>query len=155
MVTFVSGPFVFRKEPIHRGLASAARLKFKRYMLALARRDEFISQIENFLDSYDAWLCPVSSRPAFKHRSPVILNRPGEPIDVDGHDVPYWIGTVAYTSIFSLTGAPVVVLPLTQSREGLPIGVQLAGRRWSDVQLLDTAGKLLQMTAGYQRPPGY
>ena len=62
---------------------------------------------------------------------------------------------MAYTSPFDLTGHPAVVLPLAHSAEGLPIGLQVVGRRWSEMQLLAIAARLALVIGPYQRPPGY
>jgi amidase len=48
-----------------------------------------------------------------------------------------------------------VVIPLTQSQEGLPIGVQVIGKRWEDERLLTIAQLLSELTPGFQRPPNY
>ncbi|MEH2235380.1 amidase [Nostoc sp.] len=121
----------------------------QRYVTALAERDILIANMERFFSDWDVWLCPVVPVPAFTHR------QPGEPIQVDGHEFSYLIAIGAYTTIFNLTGNPAVVLPFTQSQEGLPIGVQVVGRRGSDMKLLEIAQKLTQVTGCFQRPPGY
>lgn len=121
----------------------------QRYIAALTERDTLIANIEGFLSDWDAWLCPVVPVPAFTHREP------GEPIEVDGHEFSYLRTIGAYTTIFNLTGNPAVVLPFTQSQEGLPIGVQVVGRRGSDMKLLEVAEKLTQVTGFFQCPPGY
>ncbi len=121
----------------------------QRYVTALIERDILIANIENFLSNWDAWLCPVVPVPAFTHR------QPGEPIEVDGREFSYLTTIGAYVTIFNLTGNPAVVLPFTQSQEGLPIGVQVVGRRGSDLKLLEMAEKLTQVTGFFQRPPGY
>jgi amidase len=121
----------------------------QRYVTALMERDILIANIESFLSNWDAWLCPVVPVPAFTHR------QPGEPIEVDGREFSYWTTIGAYVTIFNLTGNPAVVLPFTQSQEGLPIGVQVVGRRGSDLKLLEMAEKLTQVTGFFQRPPGY
>ena len=54
-----------------------------------------------------------------------------------------------------LTGSPVVVVPLTHSIEGLPIGVQIVGKRWDEAKLLSIAGKVSEVVGAYQMPPGY
>ena len=41
-------------------------------------------------------------------------------------------------------GTPAVTLPLLQSESGLPIGVQLVGRRGNDARLLRTANWLVR-----------
>ena len=86
--------------------------------------------------------------PAFKHQ------QWEEDIDIDGKQFPYLRAIGAYTTIFNLAGLPVVVLPFTQSQKGLPIGVQVVGRRGSDMRLLEIAEKLTQITGHFQAPPG-
>jgi amidase len=49
----------------------------------------------------------------------------------------------------------VVVLPLSRSREGLPIGVHLVGRRWHDLDLLAAAQKIARVTGAFVVPPNY
>ncbi len=121
----------------------------QRYLCALSDRDILIANMEAFLSNWDVWLTPVVPVPAFTHR------QPGEPIEVDGYEFSYLRAIGAYTTIFNLTGNPAVVLPFTQSQSGLPIGVQLVGRRGSDMKLLEIAEKLTQVTDFFQRPPGY
>jgi len=43
-------------------------------------------------------------------------------------------------SMTNLTGHPVVVLPVANSRDGLPIGLQVVGRRWGEGRLVMAAG---------------
>ncbi|MEH1969167.1 amidase [Nostoc sp.] len=119
------------------------------YITALSERDTLIATMENFLSNWDAWLCPVVPVPAFTHR------QPGEPIEVDGCEFSYLGAIGAYTTIFNLTGNPAVVMPFTQSQDGLPIGVQVVGQRGSDMKLLEIAETLTQVTGFFQRPPGY
>jgi amidase len=120
-----------------------------RYIAALSQRDRLIAQLDRFLSEWDAWLCPVAPISAFPHCPP------GTPIDIDGIPHPYLRAIGAYTTTFNLTGHPVVVLPIAQSRDGLPIGVQVVGRRWRDMELLTVAQRLVEVTAGFQLPPGY
>lgn len=126
------------------GLPSANQ---QQYENALNRRDRIISEIESFFSNWDVWLCPVVPIPAFTHR------QSGEPIEIDGKQFPYLKGIGSYTTIFNLTGNPVVVLPLTHSQKGLPIGVQVVGRRGSDLRLLAIAEKLTQITGIKKNPP--
>jgi amidase len=138
------------RSPINRGIVrGAGRLSMRQYLRALARRDALIAVLERFLTDWDAWLCPVTVGPAFTHR------KTGALIEVDDQRVPYMMGAGAYTSVFNLTGNPVVVLPAAHSREGLPIGVQVVGRHWSDLKLLAIAEQLVEVTGPFQRPPGY
>jgi amidase len=47
-----------------------------------------------------------------------------------------------FTELFNATGQPAISLPLAQSRDGLPIGVQFAARLGQDALLLKLAGWL-------------
>jgi Asp-tRNA(Asn)/Glu-tRNA(Gln) amidotransferase A subunit family amidase len=53
-------------------------------------------------------------------------------------------------TLWTFTGQPAVTLPLLKGANGLPIGVQLVGRRDGDAALLRTA-RWLSRFAGLQR----
>jgi len=118
------------------------------YLEALDRRDQEIVAWEQFFERWDVLLCPPSMMTAFPHCEP------GSPVQVDGQDVSYWTVS-ALGALFNYTGHPAVVLPHTVDRAGLPIGIQLVGKRWGESRLLAVAGALEEVTGGFQRPPGY
>ncbi|MGC8491036.1 MAG: amidase [Syntrophobacteraceae bacterium] len=130
---------------------------FGRYMTELSRRDKFTGAFETFLGQWDAWLCPVSSTPAFSHLTPkrYIGASPiyDQTIAVNGQPVNYWVANGACTIPFNLTGSPVVVIPIGHTAGGLPIGVQIVGRRWRDMELLALAGQLDTIAGVCKRPP--
>ena len=134
---------------VARGSARGVRATVADYMAALTRRDGLIASLERFFQTFDAFVCPVTVSPAIPH-VPF-----GTPIDVDDKKVPYFIAGTAYTCPFNLTGHPAVVLPLTRSKEGLPIGVQLVGRRWSEPALLALAAKVSLIAGPFTPPPSY
>jgi amidase len=120
-------------DPISRTVRSCVAASVRQFTAILTARDALIGALENFLDQHDVWLCPVTVGPAIRH-CPV-----GTRIEVDDRTVPYWMAGLAYTAPFNMTGNPVAVLPLGRSAEGLPIGVQVAGRRWEDLKVLAVA----------------
>ena len=69
--------------------------------------------------------------------------------------MPYFIAGTAYTCPFNLTGNPAVVLPLTRSHDGLPIGVQLVAKRWAEPALLALAGRVALITGPFTPPPAF
>jgi amidase len=148
------GSVLFKGDLISHHSVRGRELNMRRYFEALTVRDAIIEDVERFLTGFDAWLCPVSSTPAFTHRA-VGSGKIGEAIDVDGQNVHYWTANASYTTIFNLTGNPVVVLPVARSKQGLPIGIQLVGRRWHDMELLAVGSKLTEVVGPFQRPPGY
>ncbi len=136
-------------EPIFRGFARGAHASIVDYARSLGRRDALISAFETFLGDWDALLCPVSPTPAVGH-IPF-----GTPLVVEGREVPYFIGGTGLTSPFNLTGSPVVVLPMARSDDGLPIGVQLVGKRWGEIPLLALAGQVARVIGPWVPPPGF
>lgn len=134
---------VFQPQP-----EGAEPLSLAGYLKALDQRDSFVLAWEHFFDNWDVLLCPVAMTTAFEH-CPT-----GTPLEVDGEQVRYW-ELSHYCFPFNLTGHPAIVLPLALDRNGLPIGVQIVGRRWGEGRLLAIAKTLSQVTGGYQRPPGY
>ncbi|MDJ0616805.1 MAG: amidase [Calothrix sp. MO_192.B10] len=121
----------------------------KGYFAALTERDFLIAQMDAALEPWDAVLCPVAMTPAFTHR-PM-----GTPVDVEGKKIPYTMASGAYTIPFALTGHPVVVIPIGQTQDGLPIGMQIVGHRWGEMELLAIAEQLSQVIGGFQPPSGY
>jgi Asp-tRNA(Asn)/Glu-tRNA(Gln) amidotransferase A subunit family amidase len=57
-----------------------------------------------------------------------------------------------FTQWFNLLGSPAAVVPIGRSAEGLPIGLQLAGRPYADEQVLGIA-TVLEQDFGYTAPP--
>jgi Asp-tRNA(Asn)/Glu-tRNA(Gln) amidotransferase A subunit family amidase len=95
------------------------------------------------MESFPILLCPVCAIPAFRH---------GERSwDVDGRRLEY-LDAMRYTQWFNLLGAPAAVVPVGRSPEGLPIGVQIAGRPFEDERVLGIAATV-EAAFGYEPPP--
>jgi amidase len=62
-------------------------------------------------------------------------------------------GFAPFTEIFNVTGQPAASLPLFATRNGLPVGLQLAGRRNEDHRLLRISHALEQATGWSRRRP--
>lgn len=125
----------------------SAPFTMRRYAEVLARRDRIVAAADEIFAACDAVLCPVSATPAIPHVA-------GPPmVDVDGTAVSYWMAVGAYAAPFNLTGNPVVVVPMGMSPEGLPIGVQMVGRRWRDMELLAVARAISEALPPPPRPP--
>ncbi|MDJ0733671.1 MAG: amidase [Nostocaceae cyanobacterium] len=121
----------------------------KDYFEALTERDYLIAKMDRELAQWDVWLCPVAMTPAFTHCSP------GEAVEVDGRKIPYMMASGAYTQPLAFTGHPVVVIPIGKTKNGLPIGMQIVGKRWQEMELLRIAEKFSQLITGFQQPPNY
>ncbi|MFZ3266530.1 MAG: amidase [Terriglobales bacterium] len=111
-------------KPVHTGESLLA---------AWVGRDELRETILRQMGKYPVLLCPTAAIPAFCH---------GErEWQVEGQSVKY-LDAWSYCEWFNLLGFPAVVVPMGFSEEGLPIGVQLAGRPWEEELVLSVAAAL-------------
>jgi Asp-tRNA(Asn)/Glu-tRNA(Gln) amidotransferase A subunit family amidase len=103
------------------------------YTRALAASATLNGVVDTVFDEYDAILTPAAPGPAPRGMA---------------------TGNPAFCSIWTYLGTPAITLPLMQDESGLPIGVQLVGRRGNDARLLRTAQWLTQFVAGGGRKTG-
>jgi amidase len=88
-------------------------------------------------------LTPACAIPAFRH---------GErEWKINGATVGYF-DAMRYTQWFNVLASPAAVVPVGKSPEGLPIGVQVAGRPFEDEAVLAVAAAI-DRAFGYQAPP--
>lgn len=128
----------------------------KKYMQALNIQDEMINQMEKFLDNYHAFLCPVSAVTAFKHH-PVTKNYGNfniynNPLSVNGKAIHYYMATQGYTTPFTLTENPVLTMPVSLTKDALPIGIQIIGKRYSDFRLLKIGSAINKYVDTFKYP---
>jgi amidase len=121
----------------------------KGYFSALTERDRLTARIDQALEAWDVWLIPVAATPSFTHRPA------WSAIDIDGVSYPHAVANGSYTMPFNLSGHPVVVMPIGQTRSGLPIGIQIVGKRWREMELLAIAQDLDKVIGGFRQPSGY
>lgn len=89
------------------------------YLTATAAITPLNAALGDIFDRYDAILTPSAPGPA-----PRGLEATGNP---------------AFCTLWTYLGTPAVTLPLLSAESGLPMGVQLVGRRGDDARLLRTA----------------
>ena len=102
-----------------------------RYSEALRRLERFRLHMATFFDKYDLLATPTNAVPAFP-----VGKRPKV---IDGKEVNTIYGPFPFTLPFNLTGQPAASIPCGFSREGLPIGLQIATRFGEDALLLRVA----------------
>lgn len=114
---------------------------------AIYQREQFTRIWEQFFVQWDVLLCPATPTAATRHDEPELI--------IDGQKVPADESHSISGSISPLTGLPSVVMPVGLDSQGLPIGIQLIGRRWEDERLLAIASSVAEITGGFHRPSGY
>jgi Asp-tRNA(Asn)/Glu-tRNA(Gln) amidotransferase A subunit family amidase len=93
------------------------------YDLAVANIDAYREALDEIFESYDAIITPSTLGPA-----PFGLDATGSPV---------------MNTIWTYCGTPAINLPLLQSAEGLPIGVQLVAAKGDDARLFRNCQWLL------------
>lgn len=121
----------------------------KGYFETLTERDRDITQLDMALSPWDVWLTPVAATAAFTH-SPA-----WSAVEIDGKPYPYAVANGAYTMPFNLSGHPAIVIPIGQTKDTLPIGMQIVGKRWKEIELGAIAQQIDQVIGTFQNPPGY
>ena len=121
----------------------------KGYYETLTERDRFIAQLDTALEPWDVWLVPVAATAAFTHRPA------WSAVEVDGRAYPYGVANGAYTMPFNLSGHPVIVIPIGQTQEELPIGIQIVGKRWREMELMAITQQIDRLIGTFQHPQGY
>ena len=147
----LGAPFLPRQQILGRAFIAGMNAGLHQYNAALARREQLIEALENFLGHWDVWLCPAAptvAYPAF----PLRKFRPPPNILIDDQPLSYVEATISLTAPFSLTGSPVVALPAGLV-DGLPVGLQVVGRRWREERLLQHCRILEACLGDCPRPP--
>ncbi|MBE0688755.1 MAG: amidase, partial [Anaerolineae bacterium] len=115
----------------------------------LLERERYVRALDAFLEDWDVLICPVAATPAIGH-IPHLSN-----VIVAGQEINYFECGTYYCMPFNLTGHPVVVIPAGYADDGLPIGIQIVGRRWDEIRLLAHARAIDSVVSAYRQPPGY
>jgi Asp-tRNA(Asn)/Glu-tRNA(Gln) amidotransferase A subunit family amidase len=113
-------------ESLRAQLARGREIRALDYQRAVARIPRINDGFDEIFDRCDAIVTPSAPGAA-----PKGLVATGDP---------------AFCTLWTYLGMPSITLPLMQAANGLPIGVQLVGRRYSDARLLRTARWLTAST---------
>ena len=108
------------------------------------QRDEVRLYFLEQTRDYPVLLCPPAAVAAFHH---------GErEWQIDGKTVRY-LDAWSYTEWFNLIGNPGAVVPVSQTADGLPVGVQIVGRPWEEELVLAVSAEIEKECGGFRRPP--
>ena len=105
--------------------------------------------VANFFTQYDVFLSPTTAYP----------NIPVDQINQDdpSHTAHTWYDAVfepcPFTQLFNVTGNPAITLPLTESSNGWPIGMQFAGKYLDEKTLFQLSGDLERAMPWADRRP--
>lgn len=136
----------YRDKQWAKGMRVGATSSPNQYAKALQLKDDISDIFTGFFNKYDVWITPVSIASAFKHQ------KPGIPFYVNGWKVPYTKAFIPFNFPSTISGHPIVVIPIGMTKKGLPVGIQIHGKKWQDFKLLQIAKELEKFTEGFIVP---
>lgn len=101
------------------------------YAAAMATRDRVWDAMRRLLDRYDLLLTPTMPTTAFPAGAPI-------PQTIAGRQTTGF-GYTPFTFPFNMTGQPAASLPCGMASDGLPVGLQIVGRRYDEATVLRAA----------------
>jgi Asp-tRNA(Asn)/Glu-tRNA(Gln) amidotransferase A subunit family amidase len=111
-------------------IADGGKVLAADFSRAMDWRDLFNVTLDGIFERYNAIITPAAPGAA-----PLGIEATGSPV---------------FCSLWTFCGVPAVTLPLLQGEQGLPIGVQVVGRRGDDARLLRTARWLAATVEGVE-----
>jgi aspartyl-tRNA(Asn)/glutamyl-tRNA(Gln) amidotransferase subunit A len=112
---------------------ASAGLSVVDYVRAVSARQGLVDSLRRFFERYDLLLTPTLCLPAF----PLGVVGPAE---VAGRKVTHLGWTLCYP--FNYSGQPAISVPAGWTSAGLPVGLQIIGRRLEDALVLRAAATL-------------
>jgi aspartyl-tRNA(Asn)/glutamyl-tRNA(Gln) amidotransferase subunit A len=106
---------------------AGANLTLVDYVKAVAARQAIVAELTRFFERYDLLVTPAVAVPAFP------LGQV-DPNGVNGRPVAHLGWSLGY--IFNWSGQPALSIPAGWTRDGLPVGLQIVGRRLEDALVL-------------------
>jgi len=127
-------------------IESAAKLSGADVAGAVFRHGEIFEEMRRFQEKYDFLLCAVNQVPPFD----ASLDWPKE---IEGVPMENYLAWMKSAYWISVTFCPAISVPAGFTPEGLPVGLQIVGRRWDDLGVLQIAHAFEQATGfGRTRP---
>lgn len=117
------------------------------YLRTSEIRTALYDAVEAVLDDYDALAMPVTATPPLTHDEPY-------PNEIDGETVGGLPMNWGLAWPFNMTGHPVVTVPAGLTEDGLPVGLQIVGRRFAEDDLLGVAAALERARPWMDSYPG-
>ena len=138
------------RDRLDRGLVRLTEIGLKAsaadYIRATNRSHILWEKMEAFFEKYELLLTPTLSVPPF----PVGIDWPREVAGQKVHPLNYLV----FTYPFNLTGQPAASVPCGWTADGLPVGLQIIGRRFEDATVLRAAAAFEEARPWADRWPG-
>ncbi len=132
---------------LHLRIAHGERMSAVEWEKATHRRTTLWHCVRRFFERYDLLLTPTTSVAAF----PIGRSFPAE---IAGRKLENQLQWFPFTFPFAITGQPAISVPCGVTGEGLPVGLQIVGRRFADATVLRAAAAFeAAQPWAHRRPP--
>jgi len=117
------------------------------FAAAERKRTKLLTRVYEFFQNYDILLSPTVSIPAFSANQ-------SYPSDIGGNTPESLLEYVLLTYAWSITKLPAISVPAGWTENGLPVGIQIIGRRLADRTVLMVAANFERIAPwAHCRPP--
>ncbi len=114
---------------------------------AQVEREIIYKEVCRHFKKFDIFICPTVAVPAFELGKNTVdeINN----IDVSDNNVAW----MPYTAIFNLTGHPAASIPCGWTKDGLPIGMMIVGKRHQDLTVLQVSQEFENISPWQDKRP--
>jgi amidase len=157
-LTLRGAVYIARMAPLlqqHRALLKPEVIENTEYGLGLTlpevvaaeiKQGEIARRVADFLQDYDALICPAVLCPPFDVNTRYPASWSG--VAFDGY-----MGWLVLTYALTVTTCPIMALPCGFTREGLPVGLQVVGRPRGEAALFSLAAYMEEVLGVAGRTP--
>jgi amidase len=134
-------------EPLVRQVTDARTFDVKAVARAERMRSAYYQRVRALLERHDYIVTPTAGVAAFRIDQPL-------PSVIGGRPVARFYDAFLFTYAFSVTGLPAISVPCGFTAAGLPVGLQIVGRRLREDRVLEAAAAMAAAAPQhYRRPP--
>ena len=110
------------------------------------QRTNLYQRVQTFLEQYEFLVLPVSQVPPFDVEQQYVT-------EINGVQMDTYIDWMRSCYYITVTGLPAISVPCGFTPEGMPVGVQIVGRRHDDFGVLQLAHAFEQATGFWKQHP--
>jgi aspartyl-tRNA(Asn)/glutamyl-tRNA(Gln) amidotransferase subunit A len=132
-------------EIVRTRLGEGEKISAVDYLNAMQERRTFSSSLRAAMQRVDAFVLPTQPMPA------IPADLAGEDIEIDGVIENSTVAMLRLTMPFNISGLPTVSFPCGFSSDGLPIGLQVAGKPFEEATVLRIAHAYQQLTDWHRK----
>jgi amidase len=122
------------------------KLGIKDVARADRERSDLWNRVKIFFDKYDLLVTPTVPIPPFTAETQF-------PKEINGLPMENYVDWVMLTYAMTMTGLPAISIPCGWTEKGLPVGIQIVGRRYMEATVLKAAAAYEKASPWINRKP--